>query len=240
MDDRWKISTSIFELCRWITDSHQILNTHYIEDGLKSIRHLLIEENVTIEWKSSFLTPLQQEYTNEESEKKHTANVFKSLAKAILGMINTEGGSIVVGVVERPELILRDEVKRRLIKKSGKHFFDIEYELKNYGKSLDGIRLELFDVLKNMTEASADKFNDLVKFEPVILRGQLLSVTVVRVTVQKSPEHLYDIQKDSRDVLWIALTKRAQGQTLTVDARPYIRARDRISSQISNEGSDKY
>ncbi|MFA6608333.1 MAG: hypothetical protein WCT07_00235 [Candidatus Paceibacterota bacterium] len=223
-DTRWSLNVIVHELNQWIVDVHEILNKYYIEDDWDKIKDFVIQENEKIEWKSSFYTPLEQEYRDEETDSSIKKKIFEKILKVILAMLNTEGGTLIVGIVENPEAIKREEIKNLLIVKNGLTFFDIGQEFRIQNKTLDTVRLQILDNLKQITDCTQDKFNSLIEFEPVILRNDNQVVSVIKISIKKSEKQFFNVDKrgSGGNSIWISLTKRAQGQNIDVDIRDYI------------------
>lgn len=221
-DSRWKFSVAVRELIQWIREMHEILNLFYLEDEFDSIAPFLKEENVTTEWKSTLLTPLEQEFINDKAELANGRNIFLRIVKSILGMLNTDGGVIIVGLVEHPERIVREEFLTFIREKNGKSFFDIGYEIERRGKNLDQIRLQILDNLKSITKVSEEKFNGLFSLEPILIRTNDKTVTIVKISVQKIASPVLNV-KEEQGTTWVSLTKRAEGKTINVDVRDYIK-----------------
>jgi hypothetical protein len=222
LNKNWALKASVFELNLWINEVHEVLNKYYIDDDWDRIKDYVFLENERIEWKSSFLTSIQQDLLDESMETHNSKKNLDRIIRVIISMKNTDGGIIVVGLVENPNEIKREYVKQYLLKKEGITFFDISSEFKRYFRTLDSIRLEILDRLKNLTNYSTDKFNGLFELEPIILRDENMTITVIKIIVKKSEDFIYNFRKENETV-WISLTKRAQGQTIDVDIRNYIK-----------------
>jgi hypothetical protein len=222
LNKNWALKASVFELNLWINEVHEVLNKYYIDDDWDRIKDYVFLENERIEWKSSFLTSIQQDLLDESMETHNSKKNLDRIIRVIISMMNTDGGIIVVGLVENPNEIKREYVKQYLLKKEGITFFDISSEFKRYFRTLDSIRLEILDRLKNLTNYSTDKFNGLFELEPIILRDENMTITVIKIIVKKSEDFIYNFRKENETV-WISLTKRAQGQTIDVDIRNYIK-----------------
>ncbi|MBU6431256.1 MAG: hypothetical protein KGJ58_03390 [Patescibacteria group bacterium] len=136
-------------------------------------------------------------------------------------MLNTDGGVLLVGVVENPDTIKRSEIKEFLMKKNGVTFFDINYELKKYGKSFDNVRLQVIDNLKQITDSSPDKFNGLIEFDPIILRDDLRVISIIKILIKKAKKPFVNVKKEG-DLVWVSLTKRASGQNVNADIRDHL------------------
>lgn len=222
VDKKWSLTVCLYELYQWILDVHEVLNKYYIEDDWDKIRDFVAMEGIETEWKSSFFLPLEQECEGAEKEKEShlKERVFASLLKAVLAMLNSNGGTIIVGLVENPQNIKRQDVLPYILSKNGQSFFDVSHELKILGKTLDSVRLQIVDNLKQLTDSTQDKFNDLIDIEPIMLRSEEKTVTVIKVTIRKSLKPFFKVKRENNTV-WIALTKRAHGQSIDVDIREH-------------------
>ena len=220
-DLKWAVSVAIYELRQWIIEVHEVLNKYYIEDDWEKVKDFLTQENEKVEWKSSFFTPLEQEYCDEIAEAAISKRLFEAIQKVILAMLNTDGGNLIVGVVENPEAIKRAEAAKFLMKKNGITFFDINFELRQQRKTLDHLRLQILENLRQTTDKSTDHFNGLIEFEPVVLRDNERSISIIRISVGKANKPFFNVKKESGSI-WLSLTKRAQGQNIDVDIREHI------------------
>lgn len=220
-DSRWITNVAVHEFHQWIVEIHEVLNKYYIEDDWEKIKHLVIQENENIEWKSSFYTPLEQKFINNESETSIQKRIFEKIIKVILAMLNTDGGTLIVGIVENPDAVKRLEVKEFLFEKNNITFFDVNYEFKKQGKTLDHVRLQILDNLKQITDSSADQFNNLIEFEPIILRNSEQVASIIKISIKKAGRLFLNVKKENNSV-WVSLTKRAQGQNVDVDVRKHI------------------
>lgn len=220
-DSKWAVSVAVYELRQWIVEIHEVLNKYYIEDDWEKIKDFLIQENERVEWKSSFFTPLEQEYRDEISEVAISKRLFEKIQKVILAMLNTDGGDLIVGVVENPEAVKRVEAMKFLMKKNGVTFFDVNSELRQQRKTLDHLRLQILENLRQTTDKTTDHFNGLIEFEPVVLRDNDRSISIIRISVGKADKPFFNVRKESGSI-WLSLTKRAQGQNIDVDIREHI------------------
>lgn len=230
-DDRWKVSVGIFELTEWIKDVHAVLNKYFLEDEWNLIAEYMEKETSEIEWKSSFFTPLEQKVTTVEVESLISKKLFEKIGKTILGMLNTNGGVVIVGLVEKPESVVRDDLSKNFISRNGKVFFDVINELKTKSKTLDSVRLQIFDYLCNTTDNTPEKFNNLVHLDPILLRSTDALVNVVKISVKKNEKMFFNVKKESNNTVWISLTKRAEGQTIDVDIRSYLPTSSKDTSE---------
>ncbi len=216
-DDRWQIKVAIRYLTLWVEDVYQIVNKFQIEDDWSKIENFLKEENERIEWKSSF----QLSVNSPEGifrDKIVSKKILGEVVKAILGFINTSGGSIVVGLIEDESLIVNDEIRKLLIKKNGRVFLDIEKEFEIFSTEIDQIKRKIQDELKNLTGANVVDFNNLFTVEPIRISTLEGEATIYLISVQKSPRIFYLI-KEENNTIWISLLKRANARTITVDPR---------------------
>ncbi len=224
-DDQWKINVALFELAHWIDDVHNILNKYDIEDDWDKIESLIKEENSNVEWKSTFWMSTEEVFIDEQTEKKKEKFILLNIVKAMLGMMNTDGGVIIVGLVENPQSIKREDVKRHLLEKNSFTFFDINYEFEKKKKNIDIAKREIQDMLFNETLYTADKFNKLWSLEQIEIKNNYTVVNLCKINVSKSTNYIYSVKKEN-DILWITLIKRADGRTIKVDAREYLGSRN--------------
>lgn len=216
-DENWKINVFVYEYSHWLDDVHQVLNKHDLEDDWTKIAPLLYQEDTRVEWKSSFLTPTQEKFSDEAVEKKRKRDILSSITRAMLGMMNSEGGTILVGLVENPGLIVRDEIKKNMIQRGGLYFFNIKYELSKENKTLDQIKREIQDILVRETKLSVEKFNDLWSIEPISIRSDDSIIEIYKLQILKSQKPIYVMRENGG--IWLSLIKRADGQTVHVDPR---------------------
>ena len=226
-DENWIISVFCYEFHHWLDEVHAVLNKYDIEDDWDKIEKLVGQENSQIEWKSSFFTSTEQKFVNEEIEKRNNSIILSRIIDVILGMINANGGIVLVGLVENPDAIIREDVKRNLLDKNGITFFDIHYEFEKRRKTLDSVKREIQDKLFSETYYSADKFNDLLTVEPIEIRDENKMATIYKILVKKSSKYIFNAKKE-KDKFWITLTKRADGRTIKVDPREYLSHENRV------------
>jgi hypothetical protein len=220
-DQEWKISAALFELKEWTLAMHCIFNKYLVEDEWHKINSFLKKEGVDIEWKSSFYTPLESIPTNKEETIKISKLLFSKIIKTILGMLNTNGGVIVIGLVEKPEAVVRDDLANKLIIKNGRTFFNISSELSDRKTNLDNVRLSIYEELRKETDNTAEKFNDLIFLEEIFLSDQENRIAIVKIVIKKSDRLFFTIKKEGPKI-WASLTKRADGQNIDVDLRDYV------------------
>lgn len=220
-DLRWSLRVAVRELHQWTTEIHEVLNKYYIEDDWDKIKDFIQQENERIEWKASFFTPLEQVFTDNESEKLIQARIFGKIIKVILAMLNTDGGALIVGVVENPNAIKRIEMKESILIKNGISFFDIGYEFKKQNKTLDQVRMQILEELRKITDSSVEQFNNLIEFNPLTLRSDNGVCSIIQILIKKSEKNFFNVKKEN-NLIWLSLTKRAHGQNVDVDIREYI------------------
>ncbi len=216
-NENWKVKVAIRELYLWIGSIHDIVNREDLVDDWLEIIKYINQEDENIEWKSSFKTPLQSGGSNDiESLKKI---VLSSLARTIVGMLNTDGGIIIVGFVEKPELV--DLNKNALYTRQGKTFFDLNYEGRNGSLDLDSmIRLINKEIGRSIGDTT-EELNNLLSFNPLVLKFSRKEILLVKIVVNKSNKLFFYPEKDG-DVVKLKLVKRAKGETIFVDPRKYI------------------
>ncbi|MFA6119694.1 MAG: hypothetical protein WC688_07260 [Parachlamydiales bacterium] len=217
VDNGWKIKVFMFEFCNWMEEIHYILNKFNIEDDWDKIENFLKEENDKIEWKSTFFTPTEQDFS-EENEKILSEKIFGKIIDNILGMMNTEGGVIIVGLIENNHLVVREEINKNLVQKNGHYFFNILSELKNKNKNIDCVKREIQDALSRITKESVDKFNNLFSFTPIEIKNNDEIATVYLIEVKKAEKVFFNCRVEGGS-LWVTLTKRADARISKVDPR---------------------
>lgn len=219
-DKFWARNVFIYEFYHWVSDIHLVLNKYDIEDDWEKIRDLVVQENSRVEWKSSFFTSTETKFIDEKKEKEMKKIIFSKIIKAMLGMINTDGGVILVGVVENPQKIVREDIRENLIKKNKIFFLDINYELIKKNKTVDDLKREIQDGLFNETAQTAEKFNDLWSISPIEIKENYKIATIFKIEVVPSKSLIFGLKKEDATT-WINLTKRADGRTIQVDPRQY-------------------
>lgn len=217
-DSRWLVDVFYHEYYQWAHEIHKVVNKHDIEDDWEKIKDLTSQEDSRVEWKSTFYTPTEQLFFNEVIEKEKGKEILRKVVEAMLGMMNSEGGTVLVGLVENPQAIVREDIKKNTVSKGGLTFFDVRYELDKRNKSVDDVKREIQDILYSKTLYTAEKFNNIWNIEQVEIKSEGSSAMVYKISVAKSEKFVYDVKKEN-DSLWIGLTKRADGRTIFVDPR---------------------
>ena len=212
-DDIWKKKAFNREIGEWFENLYAILNRFEIEDDWSEIQLFIEEESDEIEWKSSFLTPIFGEIgTSQEQLLKLGTRVLleNGIVRTMIGMMNTKGGKIVVGLIEDPDLVVRPDFLQQIISKNGKSLFDIGFELSFHGMNWDKLKMKIHDILKNLTGISEDRFNDLWRLDSLNIKVENRSIEIGLISVSKSVEPIYH----RRDGAWITLAKRANARTI--------------------------
>jgi hypothetical protein len=207
----------------WIYRTHEIININEFEDDFKVVSPFLKEENVRVEWKASLYTPLQGSFINAQAEEKRSHEVFLSIVRAVLALLNTDGGTIIVGYVEKPDIISRPELMSKIAFVYGKSFFSVGEELKALGRSLDDVRLQILEHLKNQTGVTVEQFNDRITLERVNIRNNNDIIAIVKITVTRLDAPIYTVKVDEHKVTWVTLVKRGSGESINVDPRLYLK-----------------
>lgn len=221
-NSNWKRSVFLHEMSIWFKDVNEILNLHNLADDWSKVRKYLAQEGIETEWKSSFYTSTEQVFINDEVEKKVSKEIIKIITKPMLAMMNTNGGTIVVGAVENPEKISRDDVKRNLLTRDGYTFFDLNYEFAKKQKDLDQVKRDLQDIIHVKTGLSAEKFNSLWSIEMYEVKEHFRVCNIAVIKVRKSPEFIYEEEKIEGKLL-MTLTRRADGRNVNVNLKEYLK-----------------
>ncbi len=235
VDKKWKIDASVKEFVDWTSSIHKILNKYDIEDDWDKISKYLEQETNKIEWKSSFFTPTQPE-KNELDYNETGKKIFYGIIKTILGMINSDGGVLVIGIVEKPEEITDKDVRDSLLDKNGKFFFDVSNELFKSKLDLDGIKRKIQDLLKVETLISVDNFNNLWDIQQISIKSGdgTKEVVIYKIEIIRSDKPIFSVKlerelKDNNRVdihksekVWVSLLKRADARTIYVDPRRHL------------------
>ncbi|MEK7564831.1 MAG: hypothetical protein AAB501_01170 [Patescibacteria group bacterium] len=227
-DNKWISDVFNYEFYNWANDVHAVINKYDIEDDWEKIENLVKQENSKVEWKSSFYTSTERLFIDDRTEESFSRDILDKVVNVMLGMMNSGGGTVLVGLVENPESIIREDVKKRLVVKKNITFFDINYELNKKNKNLDDLKREIQDKLFGHTMQTTEKFNDLWNIEPIEIKNDDTMVTIYKITVQNSLEYIFNTKKE-KEGLWITLTHRADGRTLKVDPREYINKKKPVS-----------
>ncbi|MCA9351566.1 hypothetical protein KC929_02200 [Patescibacteria group bacterium] len=220
-NSEWKIGVFLNEYSSWIEEANQILNKYDLDDDWNELKQFLVEEGTSIEWKSTFYTSTQRPYIDEVTEKEYSKMTLKSIVKPILGMMNVEGGTILVGVVENPTSIVRENVKQNMIDKEGFSLFDVNYEFEKKKKDLDHVKREIQDILFSMTGLTAEKFNNLWEMKILEVNSGIKNISVIKISVKQSEQLIY-CKETINNKTFFSLIKRADGRTIEVDISEYL------------------
>jgi len=233
IDNKWKINALTNEYVDWTFSIHKILNKSDIEDDWEKISKYLEQETNKVEWKSTFLTPTKK-IENKTEHELVSKKIFYGIVKTMIGMMNTDGGVIIIGLAEKPEYITDEDIKKKLLEKRGKNFIDISKEFSIYNTDLDGIKRKLQDSLKKETLMSVDNFNNLWEIQPINIKSMdgKKEIIVYKIEIKKSEKQILSANTQTEqseentkinetDNIWISLLKRADARTIRVDPRKY-------------------
>ena len=133
----------------------------------QTLADMLTGENAALEYKSSMRWDLRTQEVNKALE--------KSIAKTVAGFLNSEGGTLLIGVADDCTVL------------------GIEYDLKTIGrKDRDGYEQMLHQVLTNALGAEFSQYQH-VSFE------ESESKTVCIIRVDPSPEPVYLMDKGTKE-----------------------------------------
>lgn len=231
VDKSWIMDVCVKEFANWTSSVHKILNKYDIDDDWEKISKYLVEESNRVEWKSTFFTPTKTG-KDDPIYQAVSRKTFSGIVKTILGMMNTDGGVIIIGLVEKPEEIVVEYIKNSVFLKNGKCFLDISKELASSKMDLDGIKRKIQDSLRNETLTSTDSFNGLWGIQPVNIKSEDGNgeISIYKIEVNKSTNPIFSIKpdKNSEDVgidirksenIWVSILKRADARTIYGDPR---------------------
>lgn len=215
VNDQWKIEVALWEYHHWLNNIHKIINKYHIEDGWERINDYVNEETQNIEWKSSFFTPLQSEKIVYDEK------ILLEIAKNIIGMMNSDGGTILVGLVEKPKKIKNVELYSNLFKKNDITFFDIKFEFNNSSdiQNHDQLKRKIQDLLIQLTGKETSYFNSYWDLHPIFLKSAGKNHMVYLINVYKS--NVLTFCKGTEEKTF-RLIKRLNGRTEAVDIRDFL------------------
>ena len=215
-NQRWINETFKSELYKWISETDFVINYNEISDDWNIIKNYVIEENDTNEWKSSFFTPTQEKFINEEAEKSKRKETLDVIVKTIIGMANQNGGTIIVGYIENPDAVIREEVKNNSIEKFNKIFFDVNFEIeKEYvgEEKVDYLKRFIQDQLASKTGKRLEQINNIFEIKQLTLKKDEKQVHIYKIDVNKVDNKLY-LKKVENGVVWVTLIQRINGRTI--------------------------
>ncbi|MBI2062212.1 MAG: hypothetical protein HYT64_00740 [Candidatus Yanofskybacteria bacterium] len=234
VDSGWKIDVCVKEFADWTSSINKILNKYDLEDDWSNVGKYLNQETNKVEWKGTFFTPIN---TNKLDPKYQNIgkDIFYSIVKTLIGMINTDGGVILIGLVEKPEDVINEELKGKLLEKNGKTFLDVSEELNLAKIDLDGVKRKIQDLLQKETLVSIDNFNNLWRMEEISIKSKdgEQSINVYMIEVLRSDKPIFSVKFDGEldgtginvdksEVIWISLLKRADARTIRIDPRRHL------------------
>ncbi|MDX9914231.1 MAG: hypothetical protein RBS77_06650 [Candidatus Moranbacteria bacterium] len=235
IDTAWQRNVSAKEFFNWVSNVHEVINKNDIEDDWDMVSKYLVQETNRVEWKTNFFTP-SQILESEQNYSEIKSKIFKGIVKTIIGMMNTDGGVIVVGLVENPDQVINQTVKNSIIKKGGKFFYNVAEELDQNKFDLDSLKRKIQDEIKRETLRTPDDFNNLWSIESVNLKTPdgLQDIYIYMIQVKVSSDKIFSvllqpaeitqskIPMSKTDNFWISLLRRADGSTIYTDARKFI------------------
>lgn len=219
-DRNWKVLVMKREFEIWLKEIDAILNIQDIEDDWGEIKDFVKQEDETTEWKSSFYIPVESQ-EGAISIEKISPFLLRGISEAMLGMINTNGGTILVGVVENVEKIKSENILKNIFRKRDVHFFDTGLEIGKIGRTLDMVKRHLQDLLTQETKKGAEFFNELWDIKPIQIKTYHKPISIHKITVKKSPTVIHSVLERDGGV-WLCLRKRADGRTKMVDFREHL------------------
>ena len=214
----WKIDVALFEIRNWILQLHLTINKSDVEDDWHKIERFINQETDRVEWKSSFYVSVEGPFISNEIEKNGAKQTLQPIVRTMLGMMNEGGGTIIVGLVENPDRIIREDIRNNLMLRNRVTLFDIQWELDRLDRTLDNVKRDIIDGLKDVTLLTADAFNGLWTIDPIVIKDELRGITVYKLNIAASPEPIFSAKAEGGSVS-ISLIKRANGRTIQVDPR---------------------
>lgn len=208
-NNSWKIDVFLKYFNDWICDLDDNINYFSeLDDYDKIVNILKTGENNLIEFKSTFGFPIEPYKTKDEynASKK---GIVEKIAKTILAMANSDGGSIFIGVVEKIERV-RDEIKSMIVEKNGNYFLDVHNALRSDEEDFDSKRLQLQQILKNLTKERLDFLDALFSFHfhKIFIEKLGTCIEILEIKVKKSEKIIFLKKEDN----WITLPKRLNGR----------------------------
>lgn len=216
-NDLWKMGVIVREYHHWLDNIHEIINRNILVDDWKIIKDFVLEEMPNLEWKSSFFTPIQGD------DLIYSEKLFLMIIKNIIGMMNSVGGHILVGMVEKPEEVKNEEVKKHLFTKNGKTFFDINYELQNSNSitTHDELKRRIQDKLNQLTGRETSYFDSYWNINDLVLKNDDKNFVVYLINVKKCD--ILTLCIEDKEKKSFSLVKRLNGKTENIDIKNYIK-----------------
>lgn len=201
-NDKWKVTVIVREFFQWIDEVHNIVNKYELIDDWENIRPYLQAEDDEIEWKSSFVMPLEN-----PNPKFKTENLEK-IAETIVAMMNTKWWSIIVGYVEKKDNIL-DKYKDFIFQRNDFYFFDIKYEFSQFRIDIDEISRTIQDNIKSDLKSSINSFDSLFRIHEININIKGQDISLYKIIIEKSDKFYYSVSKDGN---YLTLRKRVKGR----------------------------
>jgi hypothetical protein len=214
----WKISTFIKYFFDWVDDVYINVNYFVGVDDYDALRKLIKDgETDTIEFKSTLGLLTEKTHTKEHAIKARQ-EIVEKICHTILAMANTNGGNIIIGVIEKPDKIIDDEIKSKIFRKEGWSFLDIEYSLMRDSETLDSRRRAIQDYLKNATDERIDLLDSLFRFSilKIYTGSNDRFIALLNIEVKKHDKKVY-LRRLEGGNIWITLPKRLNGRVELVN-----------------------
>jgi hypothetical protein len=221
-DKRWKTEIFSREMQNWIIEMHKILNKYDIEDDWAKIANQVRFEDKLVEWKSSFFTPTEDLPKEPEALVALSEKVFNDIIRNIVGMMNGDGGAILVGLIENRARV-RAELADKIIEKNGISFFNVGWELEVHKRNFDDLRRFIQDKIKTQTRCSIEQFDSYWNLEPITIRAEAGVFQIYRINVKPINSPIFFIDLKSSETIWVSFVKRVNGRTMNVDPRTVLR-----------------
>lgn len=185
-ETKWKISVAIREFFIWINELHIIINKFNLIDDYSLVEDYLREEDDRVEWKGSFLTPLEN--TNPQFKKQNLQKIWET----IISMMNHEGGVIIIWHIENYSKLLS---KEGVFERWWKYFYDLGVEFTKFRSDFDLITREIQDIIKRDLKLDISDFDQFFQIIPVTLNIKWENITICKVVVLKAENYMYSIKE---------------------------------------------
>ena len=212
-NDKWKIDTFIkffVELFNNLYENLTYFDQFNLDDWDIIKEDLLIGENDTIEFKSSFGFPVEQEIEDRSAILSIRKSILNKITKTIIAMYNTQGGKIYGGIIENYDKI-NNEIKDNILVRNGHYFCDIFYTLEKTGDTVDSIQRHIQDELKQLTDRRIDELDTIFSIDKLEVYSEVKDriINVLVINIVKGSEKIF-VKKDN---CYMTLPTRATGRT---------------------------
>lgn len=191
----WVKSVFSREFRIWVKEINDVINKFDMIDDWKEIEKVLVEENDTVEWKSSFYRPL--EYENPWFSKTN----ITSISKTIISMMNSYWWDIIIWFVEKPKLVINNI---KIHKKLDYSFYDISDDLNYWRSNEDKTIRRIQDNIVADLEVNISDFDHLFKLIPISLIIEDSNIIIYKIKVFPSERPLYTVTEKK----FLSLRKR--------------------------------